>query len=56
MKHDGSNIVRGNAVRALGAIGDDRAVELLTQAQYDNDRYIQSIAKEVLKSIKSKTK
>lgn len=41
------------AAGALGIIGDARAVEPLTQALCDKDRYIQGIAKEVLKKIKS---
>jgi HEAT repeat protein len=44
--------VRKEAAEALGKIGDERAIEPLTQALRDSD--VRKIAKEALEKIKTK--
>jgi HEAT repeat protein len=52
--HDEKKDVRKNAAWGLGAIGDPRAVEALTDALKDPDPDVQRTAKKALETIEKK--
>jgi HEAT repeat protein len=51
---DENGFVPVNAAKALGEIGDTRAVEPLTEALKDKKKDVREAAKEALKKIKAK--